>query len=235
MGDIESKTVSDMPEVEDTMQDVVASKIASAVTVEDGAIPIGDELKSIVDDKGLYQSVKKVVQIKKEIKSKTTITQEDRVKLISSSTVMDSIKASVQSTTYTKIDSSATDAMFDSLNSTLQDAQSDIEEYKNRILALQLSLEDLTKAFNQATYNTKVTNSINVVKTIKSKSTVSVIKSIKKIKIVIVKKFVTDTSYNNSDIDVDGEIVIPDPVVRRIKLPQPRLESLPSKSIIFKI
>ena len=232
-GEIESKTTSDMSDVEDAMQDVIASKIASAKT-EDGVIPTEDSLKEVVVDDGLYESVKKVVKIKREIKIKTTITQEDRVKLVSSFTVMESIKASVKSKTYTRIDSSATDAMLENLNSTLQDAQSDIEEYQNRILALQLYLADLTKIFNTTTYTTKVSNSISVVKKIKTKSTVSIIKTIKKIKIVIVKKFVKDTS-NSDEIDVDNNIVIPDPKVRKIRLPQPMLESLPSKKIKFSI
>jgi len=148
---------------------------------------------------------------------------------------MQSIKASVKSKSYTKIDSSATDAMLANLNSTLQDAKSDIEKYQNMILALQLSLADLTKAFNSATYTIKVSNSISAVKKIKTTSSVSVITTIKKIKIVIVKKFVSDTSYDNSDIDIDNKIVIPEPKVRIIRLPQPKLESLPPKMIEFKI
>ncbi|MBL0721814.1 MAG: DUF4214 domain-containing protein [Sulfurovum sp.] len=234
IGEIESKTASDTPDVEDTMQDIIASKITSD-KVEDGSIPTEDTLKDIIADDGLYESVKKVVKIKREIKTKTTITQEDRVKLVSSSTVMQSIKASVQSKTYTKIDSSATDAMLANLNSTLLEARSDIEEYKNRLLALQISLADLTKAFNSATYSTKVSNSINAVKKIKTTSTVSVIKTIKKIKIVIVKRFVTDTTATIDESDVDNQIVIPDPVVRTIRLPQPMLESLPIQNIRFTI
>jgi len=186
-GDIASKTTSDMPDVEDAMQDVIADKITSGIT-EDGAIPTEENLNAVVTDNGLYESVKKVVKIKREVKIKTTLTEEDRVKLVTSSSVMESLKASVKSKTYTKIDSSATNAMITNLNATLQNAQSDIENYQNMILALQLSLADLTKQFNSVKYTTKVSNSINTVKKIKTKSTVSVIKTIKKIKIVIIKE-----------------------------------------------
>jgi len=225
-GEIASKSSSDGSDVEDMLQDMVASKVALSSDEE--------SLREVVADNGLYQSVKKVVKIKKTIKAKKTITREDRAKLVSSSTVMESIKASVKSKTYTRIDSSATDAMLANLTATLQQSQANIEAYQEKILALQLSLADLTKAFNSATYTTKVSNSISAVKKIRAESTVSIIKTIKKIKIVIVKKFVTNNSYNYDDI-IDSNIVIPEPKTRTIRLPQPMLKSLPSKMIKFKI
>jgi hypothetical protein len=239
VGDIASKTSNDMPDVEEKLQDVVAGKVASS-KVEDGAIPSEDELKGVVADNGLYESVKKVVQIEEEIRVKsktTTLTQDDKEKLVATKSVMESIKTTVKAKLVVKI--SSTNSMFEAIKTSLSSARSDIEEYKNRILALQLSLENLSKDFDNAKFNNNVAKTVTVIKKIKVVEKVSIVKTITKIKIVIKEKFISnpnsDTTIDEVDNDIDNQIVIPDPVIREIILPQPRLESLPTAKIRFVI
>ena len=226
-------------EIKDEMLDTLAGGVASRV--ESGTIPSDDTttpttLKSFIEqtlgDDGLYESIKSVVKVKVKIKvkaKKSKLTQADKSELTASIKVKKSLKITIKSKSYTKIDSSASSDMLAYISSMLASLSDDA--YQEKIQALELSLANLSEAFDKAKYEAKVAQSVKVIQKIKVKTTTNIIKTIVKIKVVIKEKFIenpSDTTTAISDVEsnIDDYEVGDDIATRIIRLPQPSVESM---------
>jgi len=226
-------------EIKDEMLDTLAGGVASRV--ESGTIPSDDTttpttLKSFIEqtlgDDGLYESIKSVVKVKVKIKikaKKSKLTQADKSELTASIKVKKSLKITIKSKSYTKIDSSASSDMLAYISSMLASLSDDA--YQEKIQALELSLANLSEAFDKAKYEAKVAQSVKVIQKIKVKTTTNIIKTIVKIKVVIKEKFIqnpSDTTTAISDVESNiGDYEVGDDIATRIiRLPQPSVESM---------
>lgn len=232
---------SDSEELQDTLEDILAAKVAKTIEDNNGTVnndDVASDANATVNNPELVSVVKIKIatKIKIKIKAKTQkLTYKEKAELIAVKKVIKDIKVNIKVKVFTKVSVQSVDDMYAELLKQLEALyNSDIDALRDQIKALNLFVTDLSKTFDAVEFEEKVTVTLKVVQKISVNTTVDSVKTIIKLKVVVVEKFVVneDSSVVIIEEDEIEENEVPlEPLPRVITLPQPKVPSMPQEML----
>lgn len=231
------------------LEQMVASQLSAKLERLAGSLlnveMIKEELKKSLGNANVISSMRVKIKIKIKIKikgKKQHLSHREKAELIASMQVLESINLSVSHKDFVSLNLASIEDFMEHLVEEIEKSLStqSQEDYEEEIKALELSLANLSEAFDKVKYVERKKVVIKIIKKIKITNNGDYHKTIIKIKIKIKKEYREDIK-NFLDIVKALEAIIESLVVpkveekRLIKLPQPTLQTLPTTPIMIAI
>ena len=189
--------------------------------------------KESINNKLLVESIKSKVKIKIKIKIKSKtkrLSKVDNIQVISSRSVIKNIKTSVKYKVFTKTTQESSETLY---NESMRNLADNIAQLQNRIMALQYLIFNLNNIFNVNEFQTTITKTVKVVKTIKENTSIDVVKSLYSVKTKIKEKYTTTAKIAEVVTEIQNNMTnYQKPKVHNkipIKLLHPTLPSMPDE------
>jgi len=237
--DIQSQTITETGEIKDELDneliDLSAVEIANEIqkTKTIKTEKIISIKKESINNKLLVESIKSKVKIKIKIKIKSKtkrLSKVDNIQVISSRSVIKNIKTSVKYKVFTKTTQESSETLY---NESMRNLADNIAQLQNRIMALQYLIFNLNNIFNVNEFQTTITKTVKVVKTIKENTSIDVVKSLYSVKTKIKEKYTTTAKIAEVVTEIQNNMTnYQKPKVHNkipIKLLHPTLPSMPDE------